>query len=76
MTVWSWILVGAGGFFGFSLVIGLAVATILNNGGRELSELIELEAWTSAPLIDVNDSPVEDVAKQESGRAYSPSHIA
>ena len=74
MTVWSWIVVGVGGFFVVSLLVGLAVATILNNSGRQFSELIEFEAWTSSPLT--HDALVEDSEDRNSGREYSGSRRA
>jgi hypothetical protein len=76
MTVWTWILVAVGGSFVVSLLVGLAIAAILNNSGRQLSEIIELEAWTSSPLMDVNDEPGEDAAHRDSGREYSGSRLA
>jgi hypothetical protein len=76
MTVWTWILVAVVGFFVVSLLVGLAVAAILNNSGRQLSEFIELEAWRSSPLMDVTDAPVEDAAERDSGREYTGSRLA
>lgn len=35
-----------------SLLVGLIVAAVLGQIGRELSELLENEAWSSAPLMD------------------------
>jgi hypothetical protein len=70
MTVWTWILVGVGGFFVVSLFVGLAIATILNNSGRQLSELMELEAWTSSPLTRTSDEEtVIAGARSQAGRS-------
>ena len=75
MSIWGWILVGLGGCFVISLLVGLAVATILNNCGRQFSELIELEAWTTTPLA-ANDAPAEDAAERDTEREYSGSRLA
>lgn len=76
MTVWTWILFGLGGFFVASLLVGLAVAAILNNSGRQFSELIELEAWTSSPPTAADDASGEDAADRHSDREYSGSRLA
>jgi hypothetical protein len=75
VTVWTWILVGVGGFFVASLLVGLAVAAILNNGGRQFSELIELEAWTTSLPTDLSDAPDEDASDRHSDREYSGSRL-
>ena len=72
MTVSGWIVVGICGFFVVSLLVGLAVAAILNSGGRQLSDLIELEAWTSAPLTQTKDQAAQPVSEHFApGRAGS-----
>jgi hypothetical protein len=35
-----------------SLLVGLIVAAVLGQIGREVSQLFENEAWSSAPLTD------------------------
>ena len=52
MSIWLWILLGIIGFFAVSLLVGLLVAAILANIGREFSALLEFEPLTSAPLAD------------------------
>jgi hypothetical protein len=74
MTVWAWILVGIGGFFVVSLLVGLALAAILNSSARQFSELIELEAWASLPLTGTsepeNDIDTEHVARGRAGSSH------
>jgi hypothetical protein len=45
-----WILVAVAGLMVVSCVVGAAVAAVLGHIGREVSELLEGEAWASAPL--------------------------
>jgi hypothetical protein len=52
MSIWVWILLGIVGFFAVSLLVGLAVAAILANIGREFSELMEFEPLESSPAKD------------------------
>jgi hypothetical protein len=50
MSVWVWIAIGAGSLIGFSLLVGLVIARILGSIGREVSLVLEAEAWATAPL--------------------------
>jgi hypothetical protein len=76
VTVWTWILVAAGGFSVLSLLTGLALAAILNNSGRQLSELIELEAWSSLPVAETSAARNEIAAERiEHSRAGSSSLV-
>jgi hypothetical protein len=50
MTMWVWIGVGLAGLLAASLLVGLAIARILGTIGDEITELLEAEPWTSAPL--------------------------
>jgi hypothetical protein len=50
MPVWVWILTAATTVFGLSGLISVAVAAILGRISREVSELLEMELWASAPL--------------------------
>lgn len=59
MSVWPWILLGIIGFLAVSLLVGLFVAAILANIGREVSALMELEPPDSAPLLDEAESEAE-----------------
>jgi hypothetical protein len=56
MSIWVWILLGIVGFFAVSLLVGLAVAAILANIGREFSELMEFEPLESSPVKDPAES--------------------
>jgi hypothetical protein len=71
MSIWVWITIGAGSFLILSLLVGLAVAAILGNIGRRVSELYETEDWATAPparaLKDAGEPQPED-AKTTRGR--------
>jgi hypothetical protein len=69
MSVWLWILLGIIGFFAVSLLVGVLVAAILANIGREFSALIEFEPLTSAPLPDAAESTSETV-QERPGRPH------
>jgi hypothetical protein len=47
--VWPWIVVGAGSFLVFSVLVGLAAAAVLGVIGRRVSEWYETEKWATAP---------------------------
>jgi hypothetical protein len=49
MPYWAWIMVGVGSFLALSLLVGLAVAAVLGNISRRVSDLHETEAWALAP---------------------------
>lgn len=59
MSVWLWILLGIVGLFALSLIVGLLVAAILANIGREFSQLIEFEPLASPPARE----PAESTSK-------------
>jgi hypothetical protein len=50
MPLWAWTLIGATTVFLLSALVGLAVGAILGSITREVSELLEMEPWSSAPL--------------------------
>jgi hypothetical protein len=50
MSTWAWVGVGFAIFFLLSTLVTLAVATILGRVGREVGELLDSAAWSSAPL--------------------------
>lgn len=50
MSTWAWVGVGLAIFFVLSTLVTLAVATILGRVGREVGELLDSAAWSSAPL--------------------------
>jgi hypothetical protein len=47
---WLWVAVGAGAFLVLSLAVSIVLAAILGRIGADVSELIETEVWTNAPL--------------------------
>lgn len=59
MSLWFWVLLGILGFFAVSLLVGLLVAAILANIGREFGELIEFEPLESSPPTDPSESTPE-----------------
>jgi hypothetical protein len=50
MPLWAWTLIGATTVILLSALVGLAVGAILGSITREVSELLEMEPWSSAPL--------------------------
>jgi hypothetical protein len=59
MSLWFWVLLGILGFFAVSLLVGLLVAAILANIGREFGQLIEFEPLESWPATDLSESTPE-----------------
>ena len=70
MTDWFWLAIGAVSVSAFSLLLGLLVARILDSIGRSVTELLEAQAWASAPLTQSRkDAAVvapEEVSRQRS----------
>jgi hypothetical protein len=60
---WAWIMVGVGSFVVLSLLVGLALAAVLANIGRSVSDLYETEEWALTPpsraLQDAEPQPKE-----------------
>jgi hypothetical protein len=50
MSAWAWVIVGVGAAFGLSVLVALGLAAILGRMGQELSEALEPDSWTTAPL--------------------------
>jgi len=50
MSVWAWIGVGVGALLISSVVIALGIGAVLARIGDEVTQLLEMERWTSAPL--------------------------
>ena len=71
MSIWIWIAIGVSSFFVLSLSVGLAVAAVLGDIGRRVSELYETEDWATAPparaLKDAGEPQPEEV-KTKRGR--------
>ena len=81
MNTWAWVGVGLASFFLLSTLVTLAVAAILGRVGREVGELLDSAAWSSAPLArehaedervphgDVPSRRVPDAERQASRRS-------
>jgi hypothetical protein len=50
VTWWLWVVIGAGAFLALSLAVSIVLAAILGRIGADVSQLIETEVWTNAPL--------------------------
>jgi hypothetical protein len=50
MPLWTWAVIGATALLALSVLVGLAVGAILGSISREVSELLEMGPWSSAPL--------------------------
>jgi hypothetical protein len=47
---WLWVVIGAAAFLVLSVAVSIVLAAILGRIGSEVSQLIETEVWTNAPL--------------------------
>jgi hypothetical protein len=47
---WLWVVIGAGAWLVLSVAVSIVLAAILGRIGTEVSQLIETEVWTNAPL--------------------------
>ena len=59
MSLWAWLAVGIGAFGCITLVVGLAIARILGQISRDVTDLLESEMWSAAPLTRALDAPPE-----------------
>jgi hypothetical protein len=50
MAALLWITIGVPGAVTLVLVVSLAAAAVLGQIGRQVTELLEFEMWTSAPI--------------------------
>jgi hypothetical protein len=52
MSIWTWIVIAAFSWTGFSLLVGLTIARVLGSISHRSSDLIDAEAdtWVFAPL--------------------------
>jgi hypothetical protein len=83
MSFWVWIAIGALSLTSFSLLVGLVVARILGNIGREVSHVLEAEAeaWVMAPLTHatqerVGITPDEVISQPHSVRSREEEVVA
>jgi hypothetical protein len=58
MPIVVWIVIGAGGLMGTSILVGLAIAMVLGQIGEEVSELLDAGECTEASMTEVVDEPV------------------
>jgi hypothetical protein len=65
MTLWLWVTVGVAAFLAMSVLFGLALAAILGNISREVSELLDSAPWTSAPLLRSQDAEEDSAAAKQ-----------
>jgi len=66
VTVWLWLAIGAVSVAAFSLLVGLLVAKVLGSVGRSVTEVLEAEARTSAPLTQSREDAAVVVPKEDS----------
>jgi hypothetical protein len=59
MSVWAWLAIGIGAFFGVALLLGLAIARILGQISQNVTDLLETEMWSAAPLTRALEAPPE-----------------
>jgi hypothetical protein len=65
MAAWGWVLVGLGALIIVPTLVAVAVARILGRIANDVTELLEHEEWSSAPLtrtLDAADEPDEIAA--------------
>ncbi len=65
MSLWGWVLIGGASWLAVSVLVGLALTTILSRMSLELSDLIDHEGWAVAPLMRTVGSAEEVVANKE-----------
>ena len=71
MSVWFWVLLGIVGFFAVSFLVGLAIAAVLANIGREFSRLIEFEPSEAAPRTHASVGASRTAEQPLAGRGAS-----
>jgi hypothetical protein len=59
MSVWAWLLLVSTGLLGVSLLCGFILGAILGKLSGDISELVDMEPWTLAPLTR-DASPLVD----------------
>jgi hypothetical protein len=74
MSAWSWVAVGLAASLLFSVLVALVLAAILGRIGREVSELLDPELWSSAPTARERiEAEQEAPTKQPPPRARADS---
>jgi hypothetical protein len=72
MTVGLWAIVAITGFLALALAAGVALAAILGRIGEEASQLLESQAWASAPLKRAVASTEEVAVEEEAVELAKP----
>jgi hypothetical protein len=62
MTVWAWFGIGTIALLGLSLFAAIAMAKVLGTISEEVTQLLEEDPWTSAPLMRGIEPSVDDRA--------------
>lgn len=55
--MWAWLAIGTTAFIGVPLVVALGLSRILGQISREVTELLEAEEWSGAPLTRALEDP-------------------
>ena len=77
MTWWLWAIAGAGAFVVLSVVASLGIAALLGQIGRDVSDLLESEAWTRAPLgRDEGEVEAKEPKATEAKRPFPRGRVA
>jgi hypothetical protein len=57
MSTWSWLAIGTTAFLGVPVVVGLGLSRILGQISQEVTDLLENEEWSGAPLTRALEDP-------------------
>jgi hypothetical protein len=57
MSIWAWLAIGVTALIGVPLVVALAVGRVLGQISKEVTELLETEEWSGAPLTRALEDP-------------------
>jgi hypothetical protein len=70
MAVWAWLLIAVGAALALSTVVGVALARVLGQIAEDVTDLLEGEEWSSAPLtraLHERDETREPVSREAGG---------
>jgi hypothetical protein len=67
MTIWAWVAIAVTALAATSLLVGLAIATILGKIAHAASTLLDEESWASAPLTRALDTRPDEPASAHAG---------
>jgi hypothetical protein len=59
MSIWAWLAVGTGVVIVLPIVLGLTLGRILGQMAREITDVLEAEDWSTAPLTRALEAPPE-----------------